>query len=709
MREVMDRLALIDSGEVRSVAPGEIDAAIDAMIQASKQNGETMQELTLECSSALASAKARTVALDAQGCFKRLWNGVTGKNAKLRSAIEQDNIAAQYAMQQTITGILEECVNNRELALLVKTKLEGEIVRLEKYQAGQDQEMGRVRQALVRFYQNYLEQNERISEEFARRDAHAGSRCEYCRKEIDGNEVVCHHCGTIQRLKLETLPMKTQKELKELSELMSKPLEEWEPEISWDMTAKRYADILAKTRRTALSVGALKEKDQLYEKIGILIEKCRSAEFQIAVVGVLKAGKSMLMNALIGEELAMVGLNSTTAALTKFRSSSSGNYIKVRFYATAEWQKLVDSARGSAGSQARKGEDAEDRSLTELLADPEVQKAAEQWVGHKTIYKKCGDIPKLRDEIKRWTAADSPDHLFASEVEVGVDRKLFDMPEEVVFVDTPGLHDPVKYRSNITKEYIARANAVLVAVKPDALTEEAFQTITTVFDHVGKNKRKVFIVGTQKDKLQSSKEYEEMTAGKDGWIEQLVRAKYYKSAREADAQIITTSAYLHLCMKRALTLSEADLQEEDKFSTRDYNNLENWIKNTLIRRSYPLENLRNDTETIRLLSVELGIDLLRKRLESKLLSQYRALKVKDLAEDFAICKRQIQRTLNEELKRRIKLRNTAKKGADALRKEADTALLEQKELERERQQLEKTLEELRKFTKERILSLKLFD
>ena len=231
------------------------------------------------------------------------------------------------------------------------------------------------------------------------------------------------------------------------------------------------------------------------------------------------------------------------------------------------------------------------------------------------IFTRILDIPKLRDEIKRWTAADSPDHLFASEVEVGVDRKLFDMPEEVVFVDTPGLHDPVKYRSNITKEYIARANAVLVAVKPDALTEEAFQTITTVFDHVGNNKRKVFIVGTQKDKLQSSKEYEELTAGKDGWIEQLVRAKCYKNAREADAQIITTSAYLHLCMKRALTLSEADLQEEDKFSTRDYNNLENWIKNTLIRRSYPLENLRSDTETIRLLSVELGMAALRQEMD----------------------------------------------------------------------------------------------
>ena len=68
---------------------------------------------------------------------------------------------------------------------------------------------------------------------------------------------------------------------------------------------------------------------------------------------------------------------------------------------------------------------------------------------------------------------------------------------QIVFVDTPGLHDPVKYRSNITREYIAHANAVLVAVKLGALTEEPLETITTVLDYAGNNRDKVFIVGTQ--------------------------------------------------------------------------------------------------------------------------------------------------------------------------------------------------------------------
>lgn len=66
-----------------------------------------------------------------------------------------------------------------------------------------------------------------------------------------------------------------------------------------------------------------------------------------------------------------------------------------------------------------------------------------------------------------------------------------------MFVDTSGLHDPVKYRSNITREYIAHANAVLVAVKLGALTEEPLETITTVLDYAGNNRDKVFIVGTQ--------------------------------------------------------------------------------------------------------------------------------------------------------------------------------------------------------------------
>ncbi|MBR0282419.1 MAG: hypothetical protein IJQ81_12690, partial [Oscillibacter sp.] len=57
-----------------------------------------------------------------------LWNAVTGKNERLRTAIEEDRAAAQYAMQQAINSVLKECTQNRLLALAVKSKLENEMI-----------------------------------------------------------------------------------------------------------------------------------------------------------------------------------------------------------------------------------------------------------------------------------------------------------------------------------------------------------------------------------------------------------------------------------------------------------------------------------------------------------------------------------------------------------------------------------------------------
>ena len=65
--------------------------------------------------------------------------------------------------------------------------------------------------------------------------------------------------------------MNTQQELQKLSELMKKPLENWNPDITWDLTAKRYADMMAKGRATAQAVNALSKEDQLSEKIENLI------------------------------------------------------------------------------------------------------------------------------------------------------------------------------------------------------------------------------------------------------------------------------------------------------------------------------------------------------------------------------------------------------------------------------------------------------
>ena len=107
---------------------GEIDSVIGEMLRQSRDNYAQIEALALECSAALTSAKAKANGLSEQSLFKRLWNAVTGKNERLRTAIEEDRAAAQYAMQQAINSVLKECTQNRLLAWAVKSKLENEMI-----------------------------------------------------------------------------------------------------------------------------------------------------------------------------------------------------------------------------------------------------------------------------------------------------------------------------------------------------------------------------------------------------------------------------------------------------------------------------------------------------------------------------------------------------------------------------------------------------
>lgn len=116
------------SEHLTAACAGEIDKVIAEMLRQSHDNYAQIEELALECSSALMSAQAKATGLSEQSVFRRLWNIVTGKNERLRTAIEEDRAAAQYAMQQAINSVLKECTQNRLLALAVKSKLENDLI-----------------------------------------------------------------------------------------------------------------------------------------------------------------------------------------------------------------------------------------------------------------------------------------------------------------------------------------------------------------------------------------------------------------------------------------------------------------------------------------------------------------------------------------------------------------------------------------------------
>ena len=192
-----------------------------------------------------------------------------------------------------------------------------------------------------------------------------------------------------------------------------------------------------------------------------------------------------MINALLGRNLASTSVTPETAVLTKFRSSKQ-DYIKVTFYTSEEWGQLWGSISNNA--------DVFKQEYADLHADQE----KDEWIDHEVITKTV-DNANIEAEIERWTSSKHVEHYFVKEVEIGLSD--FNMPEQIVFVDTPGLDDAVRYRSDVTRAYIDRANAVFACVRSDALTGGELNTLYRIFSNSGDNPEKIFILGTQWDNL----------------------------------------------------------------------------------------------------------------------------------------------------------------------------------------------------------------
>lgn len=472
----------------------------------------------------------------------------------------------------------------------------------------------------------------------------------------------------------------TRKILGELSKIINS--EDDFEDIAWSVVARKKARVMRKVKLMA-ELGKIPGfTDELVKDIDSLINKCKSEEFQIAIVGVMKAGKSFLMNALMGEEIASVEVNPETAALTKFRSTT-GYYVKIRFQTEKEWSKLKNSALKSKNI----GKD----SLRYMIEQPEIAGLEKKWVNHKDLYITCSNVAELRRNVKKYTSSRDYDHLFVAEVEVGVDASIFNMPKEVVFVDTPGLKDPVKYRSDITRAYIKKADAVLIAVPTAALTAEGNEIITTVLDCT--DTKKAYIVATQKDLKDTEEDCEKVVSL---WVKKLVGARRYENNRSARSRIILTSAKMDLLLDKWVSLGEDQRNNPDAFSDNDYSALESFVKRTLKNRRYKIEELPYDQGNVAKVKQNAGIELLRKKLEDTLITKHRELKIAGIESDFVRCKERVKEISQSAVNKQLQAISLAESGAEELKRQLDEALAEKQKMESANQEIRNAAEQLEK-------------
>ena len=306
-------------------------------------------------------------------------------------------------------------------------------------------------------------------------------------------------------------------------------------------------------------------------------------DLQIAIVGTIKAGKSTFINALFEENIASTDVTPETASLTKFRYSTK-NKLEVKFYNKTEWNELWESVKKS--EKENKG-----KVFKEEFESSGAENIKNDYIGASDKIEEVSSIEELKKKVKEYTSKTSKIHYFVKELIVYLNNE--NIHKNVTIVDTPGLDDVVDYRSKITRDYIKRANAVIVCVDSSSLRNDEYVTITKVFENIGDDFYKVMILGTQIDNKNNPKE---------AWEKQIEEWKKYlrdnyKNEDLLKNNIIGVSSYVYSKVIELENGKECD--EDGKIAiyklAKSYGiGLKDWQdSNLIIKNSENIKDLTN--------------------------------------------------------------------------------------------------------------------
>ena len=474
----------------------EDKAAIEELVSKSlaefKGRKADLEMLTLECVSKVSNSSALSSELEEQGTLQRLWRELTGKNRRLKNSLYRGTATTQYAYQQMLVRLIEQNATAMDFIVDVHKESHTLTLEIEQEQLATNRRLAEACQCLLEQKNAIVkldEEHGHLSGELDR----VAFICPRCKTIVSRTDRVCHHCGHIivdrepslltaagrarwkDDLEVTSAAIREAQEAQAMAKSKTNKTEQYRRKAS---KIRRYldkADLPADIRKKALAKCA--EFERFLEKEHI----------EVAIAGTVKAGKSTLINALLGTDFAVVNSTPETSVLAKYRTTSGESYIKVRFYSEKAWQKVWEGVKRS---------DIYVKEFGALKAEEEKSK----WVGRKDYINFVSENSELQAELRRFTGSQSPIHFFVRDVEVGIHSSLF--PSEVFLVDTPGLDDVVEARSRVTREYLGKADAVLACVKEKELHEASeARFISRVMSNRAQESgwRTLFVVATQKD------------------------------------------------------------------------------------------------------------------------------------------------------------------------------------------------------------------
>lgn len=498
--------------------------------------------------------------------------------------------------------------------------------------------------------------------------------CKKCRKEVSNYLYLCSGCGEIineDAIKNKNLLKNYSAKLQELIKNIGTAEHN---KVAWDMTVDKYVGKMSQLR-VVLSQPEFSKTSgvRLINRIENFVERCKDPVFHIAFVGTIKAGKSTLINALLGRNLASTSVTPETAVLTKFRSSEK-DYVKVSFYTSDEWEQLWKSISNNA-----------DVFLQEYKALG-AEKEKNGWLNHKDIIVDTTS-ENIEAEIERWTSSKHVEHYFVKEVEIGLSD--FKMPQQIVFVDTPGLDDAVKYRSDVTRNYIDRANAVFACVRSDALTGGELNTLYRIFSNSSDNPEKIFVLGTQWDNLNNPEK--DWKLQKAEWVKYLAGESCYGKEETAKRNIVHVAAYLsNLCRE---------------YGNFDRVNDKDKIK-SLMSIAMKFDIMPMDIEeNLEVLMEKSNVSEVHRKIEQDIVPKYKEYLMRDIKAMYEVVSGEIKTFFNETKMSNQEVLETSTKSANEIRESFEKSKKELDDVLAYRKQLEIALNQVNVNTDERVEQL----
>ena len=272
------------------------------------------------------------------------------------------------------------------------------------------------------------------------------------------------------------------------------------------------------------------KNNEVQKEIEAVDSYINNQKFSIGITGVMNAGKSTMLNALMGKEILGSAVVPETANLTIVKHNPTDN-AKVFYWDTKEWEKIEESAKS-----------------LESMKDFVLETNKVFGENLKNYIRPVSRFDEVDiNDLSSYTSAEHSGKKcnLVKYVELGSNLKF--LSDGIEIVDTPGLDDPVIQREEITKEYISKCDMMmhLMNVSQSATLKDVEFIIDAV---LYQNISKLLVVITRADTV-NKKNLEEVIEYTKSSIQKQLKAQNKDSQLD---HILKTIKFIPISGRMAL-------------------------------------------------------------------------------------------------------------------------------------------------------------